>query len=161
MMPNMVSVRNAHVRHYGHYGHHTKALHPRKLNAQEPFSRETLPAHLSPSRNSATPPYSEQSSNMPPLCGIHTVSLTSRSWNEPKVDMPDLPVATTPGKAAELRCSKPLEKLRVPYSQTLSVKHSFFLDATRIWNNIPDDATRVESLDTFKSRLAGLRTIRT
>ena len=52
------------------------------------------------------------------------------------------------------------EKFRVPYSRTLSAKHSFFPDATRIWNNIPDDATRAESLDTFKSRLAGL-TIRT
>ena len=39
------------------HGHHTAAPHPRKLNAQEPFSRETSPAHLSPSRNSATPPY--------------------------------------------------------------------------------------------------------
>ena len=48
------------------------------------------------------------------------------------------------------------EKFRVPYSRTLSAKHSFFPDATRIWNNIPDDATRAESLDTFKSRLAGL-----
>ena len=41
------------------------------------------------------------------LCEIHTASLTSRSWNEPNVDMPDLPAATTPGKQRNWNAPNP------------------------------------------------------
>ena len=49
------------------------------------------------------------------------------------------------------------DKFRVPYARTLSKKNSFFPDATRLWNSLPGETTSAPSLDSFKSRLAGLR----
>jgi hypothetical protein len=48
------------------------------------------------------------------------------------------------------------DKFRVPYSRTLSAKHSFVPDVARIWNRLPEDAVSAPSLDSFKSRLSGL-----
>ena len=49
------------------------------------------------------------------------------------------------------------DKFRVPYTRTRSARHSFFPDVSRIWNNLPDVAISSDSLDQFKSQLAGLR----
>ena len=48
------------------------------------------------------------------------------------------------------------DKFRVPYTRTLSARHSFFPDVSRIWNNLPDVAISSDILDQFKSQLAGL-----
>ena len=48
------------------------------------------------------------------------------------------------------------DKFRVPYTRTLSARHSFFPDVSRIWNNLPDVAISSDSIDQFKSQLAGL-----
>ena len=52
------------------------------------------------------------------------------------------------------------DKFRVPYARTVSSKHSFFPDVTRLWNNLPETVVSASSLDCFKSRAAQL-TLRT
>ena len=49
------------------------------------------------------------------------------------------------------------DKFRVPFARTLSRKHSFVPDVTRLWNALPDNVTSAPSLDAFKSRLSSLK----
>ena len=48
-------------------------------------------------------------------------------------------------------------KFRVPYARTLVYQRGFLPDSIRLWNDLPVDVTKAESLDTFKDRLSKVR----
>ena len=42
-------------------------------------------------------------------------------------------------------------RYRVPYSRTKTYKESFFPSSIRLWNQLPEELTTAESLETFKA----------
>ena len=45
-------------------------------------------------------------------------------------------------------------QFRVPYARTLAYQRGIFPDGTRLWNAIPNEVTKAESIDTFMERLS-------
>ena len=43
--------------------------------------------------------------------------------------------------------------LRVPFARATSYFYSFFCDAPRLWNDLPEDVVSVDNLESFKGRL--------
>ena len=43
----------------------------------------------------------------------------------------------------------------IPYCRTATLRHSFFPDTTRLWNNLPMEVVTAPSLESLKSGLHG------
>jgi hypothetical protein len=72
------------------------------------------------------------------------------------VAIPAAPYLTCPDAAHSRQSRSHTQTVPVPYARTDYLKYSFFYRAPVIWNSLPQDVIDAASLDSFKSRLAGV-----